>query len=150
MRRALVSMGLVVVLLIGFAAVILLVVRPFSHDLPIPVGRPCLVRTDTGEVALEADQMANAATIAAVGLSRQLPDKAVVVALATAMQESELINVPYGDRDSLGRYYNFPTREGLEQFYASAGPWSELAIETGTGGGYDGVPRTTFNVMATR
>jgi SAM-dependent methyltransferase len=55
-----------------------------------------------------------------------------------------------GDRDSLGRYYNFPTRERLEQFYAAAGPWSELVIETGTGGGYDGVPRTTFNVMAAR
>ena len=55
-----------------------------------------------------------------------------------------------GDRDSLGRYYNFPSRERLERFYAEAGPWSELTIETGTGGGYDGVPRTTFNVMAAR
>lgn len=55
-----------------------------------------------------------------------------------------------GDRDSLGRYYNFPDREQLEAFYAAAGPWSAIAIETGTGGGYDNVPRTVFNVMATR
>jgi choline dehydrogenase-like flavoprotein/SAM-dependent methyltransferase len=55
-----------------------------------------------------------------------------------------------GDRDSLGRYYNFPSRQDLEQFYAMGGSWSELTIETGTGGGYDGVERTTFNVMAAR
>lgn len=43
-----------------------------------------------------------------------------------------------GDRDSLGRYYNFPSRAELEGFYESAGPWAEVAVETGTGGGYDG------------
>jgi len=45
-------------------------------------------------------------------------------------------------RDGLGRYYNFPRREGLEATFRQAAPWSELSIETRPGGGYDGVERT--------
>lgn len=47
-----------------------------------------------------------------------------------------------GARDSLGRYYNFPSRARLVQVFEASGPWSELTIETGEGGGYDGVART--------
>ena len=45
-------------------------------------------------------------------------------------------------RDSLGRYYNFPSREGLETAFRMSAPWSALTIETRPGGGYDGVERT--------
>jgi SAM-dependent methyltransferase len=54
-----------------------------------------------------------------------------------------------GDRDSLGRYYNFPSRTTLEAAYAAAGPWSEIVIDEGEGGGYDGVARTWLFVVAT-
>lgn len=47
-----------------------------------------------------------------------------------------------GDRDALGRYYNFVDKKGLEDAYQAAGKWSELRIEEALGGGYDGVPRT--------
>ena len=55
-----------------------------------------------------------------------------------------------GDRDSLGRYYNFPSRAALEAAYGESGPWSEVAIDQGEGGGYDGVARTWLFVVATR
>jgi SAM-dependent methyltransferase len=45
------------------------------------------------------------------------------------------------DRDSLGRYYNFPTEAALRAAYAEAGPWASLEIEHDHGGGYDGVAR---------
>lgn len=51
-------------------------------------------------------------------------------------------------RDSLGRYYNFPSAEGLERDFRTAGPWSELVMETGTGGGYDGVQRQWLRAWA--
>jgi SAM-dependent methyltransferase len=54
-----------------------------------------------------------------------------------------------GDRDSLGRYYNFPTAEGLRAAYDSAGPWAGLSFAQGEGGGYDGVMRTWLQVTAT-
>jgi SAM-dependent methyltransferase len=55
-----------------------------------------------------------------------------------------------GDRDALGRFYNFISRTGLEAAYAQAGPWSELTITETPGGGYDGVPRTWLLCLAAK
>ena len=60
-------------------------------------------------MTLTAEQMANAATIASVGRDRGLPERAVVIALATAQQESRLRNLDYGDRDSLGLFQQRPS-----------------------------------------
>lgn len=46
------------------------------------------------------------------------------------------------DRDSLGRFYNFPARETLEAAYRAAGAWAGPDIAEGQGGGYDKVERT--------
>jgi hypothetical protein len=58
---------------------------------------------------LTAEQAANAATIAAVGLRDGMDERAVAVALTTAMQESELVNVAYGHDDSLGLFQQRPS-----------------------------------------
>jgi hypothetical protein len=60
-------------------------------------------------MTLTAEQVTNAATIAAVGRERGLPERAVVIALATAQQESRLRNLDYGDRDSLGLFQQRPS-----------------------------------------
>ncbi|MEW1723927.1 hypothetical protein [Streptomyces sp. NPDC093109] len=52
----------------------------------------------------------NAATISAVGTSRGLPERAVTIALATALQESALRNLDHGDRDSLGLFQQRPSK----------------------------------------
>jgi hypothetical protein len=57
-----------------------------------------------------AEQAANAATIAEVATARGLPDRAVVIALATARQESGLRNLDHGDRDSLGLFQQRPSQ----------------------------------------
>ena len=59
---------------------------------------------------LSGEQVANAETIADVAHQRGLPDRAVVIALATAVQESRLRNLPYGDRDSLGLFQQRPSQ----------------------------------------
>ncbi|NJP50822.1 heavy metal transporter [Streptomyces sp. SBST2-5] len=56
------------------------------------------------------EQAVNAATITAVGTSRELPERAVTIALATALQESALRNIDYGDRDSLGLFQQRPSQ----------------------------------------
>jgi hypothetical protein len=61
-------------------------------------------------VTLTAEQVAAASTIAEVGRSRGLPERAVVIALATAQQESRLRNLDYGDRDSLGLFQQRPSQ----------------------------------------
>lgn len=55
-----------------------------------------------------------------------------------------------GDRDSLGRYYNFPSEERLRAAYAAAGAWAPLDVATGQGGGFDGVQRTWLHVLAVK
>jgi hypothetical protein len=64
---------------------------------------------DTGYL-LDPDQAANAATIAAVAKRELLPDHAVTVALAAALQESKLRNLGYGDRDSVGLFQQRPSQ----------------------------------------
>jgi hypothetical protein len=61
-------------------------------------------------VTVTPEQAANAATIAEVARSRGLPDRAVVIALATARQESGLRNLDHGDRDSLGLFQQRPSQ----------------------------------------
>lgn len=77
--------------------------------LPRPLSRACTVKAD-GEVTLNAEQMRHAATIAAIGVQRKMPERAVVVALATAFQESKLENLAGGDRDSIGLFQQRPSQ----------------------------------------
>jgi cell wall-associated NlpC family hydrolase len=59
---------------------------------------------------LSDEQKRNAAAIIAVGKEMGLPSRAWLVALATAMQESTLRNINYGDRDSLGLFQQRPSQ----------------------------------------
>ena len=96
--------------LIGALGVVVVVVDSLSGSIKLPaLGPECTVRAD-GEVTLDATQMANAATITAVGVRREMPERAVVVALATALQESKLENIEHGDRDSLGLFQQRPSQ----------------------------------------
>ncbi|WP_156971434.1 C40 family peptidase [Knoellia sinensis] len=60
--------------------------------------------TVQAEADLDPEQIANAQSIVAVGRRLNVPDRGLAIAIATAMQESTLHNVPYGDRDSLGLF----------------------------------------------
>ena len=77
--------------------------------------------------SLSTDQAANAATITAVAVRRELPPRAVTIALATALQESKLNNVEYGDRDSVGLFQQRPSQgwgtagQILDPRYAAGG-----------------------------
>ena len=56
------------------------------------------------------DRVASAALISATAVDRQLPPRAASIALATAYQESQLRNIDYGDRDSLGLFQQRPSQ----------------------------------------
>ena len=68
----------------------------------------CLVSGSS--LTLTTEQVTNAITIAGVARDRGLPERAVIIALATAQQESRLRNLPYGDRDSLGLFQQRPSQ----------------------------------------
>ena len=79
-----------------------------DEEVAAPVASTCTV--SGSDLALTPEQAANAATIAAVARSRGLPERATVIALATAQQESRLRNLDYGDRDSLGLFQQRPSQ----------------------------------------
>nr|WNW40685.1 C40 family peptidase [Streptomyces sp. Li-HN-5-13] len=56
------------------------------------------------------EQIPNAKTIQATGVTMHIPVRGQVIALATALQESGLRNLDYGDRDSLGLFQQRPSQ----------------------------------------
>ncbi|HEX6194626.1 MAG TPA: hypothetical protein VFZ37_01865 [Jiangellaceae bacterium] len=104
--RALITVT--VLALIGAAAAFALIryidgSQPFQRE-------QCIAVAGDHEVRLSPEQAENAATIAAVAEQRNLPARAVTIALATAYQESDLYNLNYGDRDSLGLFQQRPSQ----------------------------------------
>ncbi|GAA4962079.1 hypothetical protein GCM10025331_61900 [Actinoplanes utahensis] len=95
--------------LLGVVGVVVLIDN-LADNIKLPRLSPeCTVNAD-GKVTLDTAQMANAATIAAVGVRRNMPEQAIVVALATAFQESKLENLDSGDRDSVGLFQQRPSQ----------------------------------------
>jgi hypothetical protein len=70
----------------------------------------CTATVDGTTVKLTPEQMGHAATIAGIAERRGLPARAATIGIATAMQESKLVNVDYGDRDSLGLFQQRPSQ----------------------------------------
>lgn len=79
-----------------------------THD--DTASRRCTATVDGATWDLSADQADNAALIAATAQHRGLPARAVTIGLATALQESRLINIDYGDRDSVGLFQQRPSQ----------------------------------------
>src|SRR5450631_796715 len=74
-------------------------------------GDPSCRATALGRsVTFTPEQSANAATITALALRRGLPARAATIANATAIVESKLRNIRFGDRDSLGLFQQRPSQ----------------------------------------
>lgn len=63
-----------------------------------------------GDSGLDAEQLDNARAIANIGKQRGMDDRAIQIALMTALTESGLRNVRHGDRDSLGLFQQRPSQ----------------------------------------
>lgn len=87
------------------------VVVAFDRGLgPFPTPEGCTASVGGHTVDLSLEQAENASLIAAIGVRRDLPARAVSIALATAYQESKIMNIDYGDRDSLGLFQQRPSQ----------------------------------------
>lgn len=109
------------------------VARNFASK-PKTQATPSDCRVD--RVRLDSEQMSNAATIAAVGLRREVGERGIVVALAAALQESKLRNLEHlgrkNDHDSLGLFQQRPSQgwgtaeQIMDQRYAAERFYSAL------------------------
>ena len=77
------------------------------------VSERCVAVMGSESYELATDQAANASLITAISVHRGLPPRAASIALATAMQESKLRNINYGDDagpDSRGLFQQRPSQ----------------------------------------
>jgi SAM-dependent methyltransferase len=56
--------------------------------------------------------------------------------------------VGHGDgRDSLGRYYNYPSLEWLDATYAASAPWHQIKSDTSVIQSFDDAPATMLHIV---
>jgi hypothetical protein len=98
-------------LLLVIAAVIYLVVRSLAPVIgPVLTGSGCSAAAPGQSVLLDTQQASIASTIAGVAHQQSMPRAAVTIAYATAMQESKLHDLTYGDQDSVGVFQQRPSQ----------------------------------------
>lgn len=106
-RRPLIVLSVIVVLLAAGAYGAYTVYQRFvTQVLTVP---GCQAGVGDNAIALDFEQAADAATIAGVAVREHLPTRALIIAYATAFQESKLENLTYGDRDSVGIFQQRPS-----------------------------------------
>jgi hypothetical protein len=107
-RRPLIVFTVIVVLLAVAGYTAYTTYQRYIQRLLIIPG--CQAGTGANPIGLDFTQAANAATIAGVAARYHLPRKALTIAYATALQESKLENLTYGDRDSVGIFQQRPSQ----------------------------------------
>ncbi|MFB4285888.1 C40 family peptidase [Nonomuraea sp. MTCD27] len=75
-----------------------------------PVAAPAFTGIASTAVAMDSEQQTHAALIVQLAMERSLPARAAVIAVATALQESQLRNLRYGHLDSLGLFQQRPSQ----------------------------------------
>ncbi|WP_414973635.1 hypothetical protein [Acidipropionibacterium jensenii] len=100
----------------------------------VPVNEGCQTTVGGNSYTLDLEQSGNAAIIVAESIRRGLPSRAATIALATAMQESGLRNLDYGDRDSIGLFQQRPsqgwgTRAQIKDPWYSSGKFYDELVK---------------------
>jgi len=96
-----------VVAAVGTGAVVVALNR---LDDETPVAERCAATADGRTWYLSVTQADNAALVAGTAVRRGFPARAATIGLATALQESRLVNIDYGDRDSVGLFQQRPSQ----------------------------------------
>lgn len=108
------------------------------------VAAPASTTSQAAPVTLDAEQIANVKLIIEVGRERGVPERGIAIALATAMVESWIRNLDWGDRDSLGLFQQRPsTGWGTEEQVRDA----RRATATFFGGAKDPNGTTTRGLL---
>lgn len=130
---------LALVAILALAAVIATVtswIVRWGSRTPEPLLPPqgCTVSVDGFGSYLTWEQAGNASIIVGESIRRGLPARAATIALVTAYQESDLRNLDYGDRDSIGLFQQRPSQgwgtvEQIMDPWYSAGKFYEVLVQ---------------------
>jgi hypothetical protein len=111
--RRILTRAVLVLFAVGLVVAGYVGVQGFLHNLG---GPRCQATAMGNSVDFDPSQTGYAATLTGLAVQRGLPPRAATIAIATAIQESKLRNLRYGDRDSLGLFQQRPSQGwGTEQ-----------------------------------
>jgi hypothetical protein len=101
---------------------------------PIPGEQRCVATVSSKSTVVDLEQAHFASIIAGVSVRRGLPSRAASIALATAFQESDIRNLDYGDRDSVGLFQQRPsqgwgTRQQLMDPHYATGKFYDALVK---------------------
>jgi LysM repeat protein len=98
-----------------------------GHTLVIPGGGASYATASYSATGLSAESAGYAAIIIQVGRELGVSDYGIVIALATAMQESTMRNLDWGDRDSVGLFQQRPS-SGWGSVEQLTDPWHSARL----------------------
>lgn len=109
---------------VALLAAIIAVIMNLMHKplVLIPPAERCRAVAGASSATLTLEQSENATIIVGESIRRGLPARAATIALATALQESGLRNLDYGDRDSIGLFQQRPS-QGWGDVAQIMDPW---------------------------
>ncbi len=97
-----------------------------AHRPPLPIDERCSATVGDQTTTVSVEQAVNAALISGVSIKRELAPRAASIALTTAYQESNILNLDYGHSDSLGLFQQRPSqgwgtkKQIMDPWYSSA------------------------------
>jgi hypothetical protein len=106
-RRKSRSLRGLVLLLVVITAVAVYI--GYHRIAPVLDGTGCRAVAGHASYTLDPEQASIAATIAGVAHKQSMPEDAVTIAYAAALQESKMHNLDYGDMDSVGVFQQRPS-----------------------------------------
>lgn len=106
-RAARAAVAVTLALGLGVAGVVVVLDRLDGEDTGT---QRCSAVLDGTPWHLSPVQSDNAALVAAAVVRRAMPARAATIGIATALQESRLVNIDYGDRDSVGLFQQRPSQ----------------------------------------
>lgn len=110
--RSAVALMLALLILIGLlVGAGVWVAGSFKNAIEPKLSLGCTATVGDASYRLALDQSQNAALISGISVQRGMPARAASIALATAMQESRLRNIDYGDLDSVGLFQQRPSQD---------------------------------------
>lgn len=129
-----VAVGVMGVLAALIATLVVWIGR-WNPPIPEPVlpEQGCTVTVEGFTTTLTHEQAINTSIIVGESIRRGLPARAATIALVTAYQESDLRNLEYGDRDSVGLFQQRPSQgwgtvEQIMDPWYSAGKFYEHLV----------------------
>jgi hypothetical protein len=109
-------------------------IRQSGVAAPLPGAERCVATAGGRSVGLDLSQAHYTSIIVGVSVRRELPARAATIAMATVYQETDIRNLDYGDRDSVGLFQQRPSQgwgtvEQIMDPYYSTGRFYDALVK---------------------